>query len=538
VDEALEKLGSPLQVIEGPLMAGMQVVGDLFGAGKMFLPQVVKSARAMKQAVARLTPHLEAAGKSGEVRKNGKVLLATVKGDVHDIGKNIVGVVLGCNHYDVVDLGVMVPAEKILEAAEREQVDVIGLSGLITPSLDEMVHFARQMKARGLTMPLLIGGATTSKQHTAVKIAPEYAGIVTHVLDASRAVGVVSKLLDADKRAAFAKELTAEQDIARAAFASRTGRDLLSLNEARSRRAQLSFDNVATPSFRGVRHIDIPLESLVPLIDWTFFFTSWDLRGRFPEILDDPEQGKAARELHAEATQLLDVLVREKKLSAKASWGFFDAWSEGDDIVLRPQESQEVRFPMLRRQLAGKDGNLSLADFVAPKESGVRDSIGAIAVTAGIGAEALAKAYEDKLDDYRAILVKALADRLAEAAAEWLHREARIAWGIEPDGGVSLDDLLGERFRGIRPAFGYPACPDHLRKQDLFALLDAKTSGMALTESMAMTPAASVSGLFFAHADARYFTVGRIGRDQLEDYAQRAKLSVEAAEKWLASNLG
>jgi 5-methyltetrahydrofolate--homocysteine methyltransferase len=538
VDEALEKLGAPLHVIEGPLMAGMQVVGDLFGAGKMFLPQVVKSARAMKQAVARLTPHLEAAGKLGVVRKNGKVLLATVKGDVHDIGKNIVGVVLGCNHYDVVDLGVMVPAEKILEAAEREQVDVIGLSGLITPSLDEMVHFARQMKARGLTMPLLIGGATTSKQHTAVKIAPEYPGIVTHVLDASRAVGIVSKLLDADKRALFAKELTDEQTITRAAFASRTGRDLLTIGEARARRGEFAFDAVAKPSFLGVRHIDIPLESLVPLIDWTFFFTSWDLRGRFPEILQDPEQGKAARELYAEATQLLDMLVREKKLAAKASWGFFEAVSDGDDIVVKLDETQEKRFPMLRRQLAGKDGNPCLADFIAPKSSGVTDSIGAFAVTAGIGAEELAKAYEAKLDDYRSILVKALADRLAEAAAEWLHREARKAWSIEPSAGLSIGDLLAERFRGIRPAFGYPACPDHLRKLDLFAMLDAKQSGMALTESMAMTPAASVSGLFFAHADARYFTVGRIGRDQLTDYAERCNLSVDEAEKWLASNLG
>ncbi len=538
VDEALEKLSSPLLVIEGPLMAGMQVVGDLFGAGKMFLPQVVKSARAMKQAVARLTPHLEAAGKSGMVRKNGKVLLATVKGDVHDIGKNIVGVVLGCNHYDVVDLGVMVPAEKILAAAEREQVDVIGLSGLITPSLDEMVHFARQMKARGLNLPLLIGGATTSKQHTAVKIAPEYAGIVAHVLDASRAVGVVSKLLNDEKRAVFAKELCDEQAIIRAAFASRTGRDLLTIGEARSRRPEIAIGEAAKPAFFGVRHIDIPLEAIVPLIDWTFFFTSWELRGRFPDILNDPAQGKAARELYADATSLLESLVREKKLAAKASWGIFDAWSEGDDLVIASDENQEKRFPMLRRQLAGKEGNLCLTDFVAPKGSGIRDTVGAFAVTAGLGAEELAKAYEAKLDDYRSILVKALADRLAEASAEWLHREARKAWGIEPEAGLSLEDLLAERFRGIRPAFGYPACPDHLRKVALFEMLDASRSGMALTESMAMTPAASVSGLFFAHPKARYFTVGRIGRDQLEDYAARCEISLDQAEKWLASNLG
>ena len=538
VDEALGVLGAPIQVIEGPLMAGMQVVGDLFGAGKMFLPQVVKSARAMKQAVARLTPLIEAQGEKGKLRKNGKVLLATVKGDVHDIGKNIVGVVLGCNHYEIIDLGVMVATDKILEAAKREQVDIIGLSGLITPSLDEMVGVARQMQARGLNLPLLIGGATTSKPHTAVKIAPEYSGIVVHVLDASRAVGVVSKLLNEEKRQVFAKELLAEQAITRAAFASRTGRDLLTIGEARARRRELSFADLPTPSFLGVRHIDLALDALVPLIDWTFFFTSWELRGRYPELLNDPEQGKAARELFADATEMLKEIVANGRVKAKASWGFFRAHSDGDDLVLTGHDDLERRFPMLRRQVAGKDGNPCLADFVAPKERATNDTVGAFAVTAGIGAEELAREHEIRLDDYRSILVKALADRLAEAAAEWLHREARMAWGYEPIEGIAVDDLLREKYRGIRPAFGYPGCPDHLPKATLFDMLDAAQSGMALTESMAMTPAASVSGLFFPHAEAKYFTVGRIGKDQLEDYARRCGLSLSDAEKWLASNLG
>jgi 5-methyltetrahydrofolate--homocysteine methyltransferase len=541
-EEARRKLGRPLLVIEGPLMAGMQVVGDLFGAGKMFLPQVVKSARAMKRAVAYLTPFMEQEKESA--RSAGKIVMATVKGDVHDIGKNIVAVVLGCNGYEVVDLGVMVPCERILEAAEEEDADAIGLSGLITPSLDEMVHVAREMERRGIERPLLIGGATTSRQHTAVKIAPAYSGTTVHVLDASRAVGVVSGLLS-DGAEAFRAANAAEQDKIRAAHGGASARPLLPYAEAQARRAKLDFGPafVARPSFYGRRTLDdVDLGELAEWIDWTFFFHAWELRGKFPKILDDPRQGAAARELYQNALALLRRIREEKRLVARGVYGFWPANADGDDLVLwRDGAAREelARFPMLRQQRA-QDGKpcLSLADFVAPLGSGVVDALGAFAVTAGIGADALAARFEAAHDDYDAILVKALADRLAEAFAEWLHARVRREWGYGADEALGLEDLLAERFRGIRPAFGYPACPDHSEKPRLFALLDAPAQGITLTEHGAMLPAASVSGLYFAHPDARYFTVGRIGRDQVEAYARRKEMTVAEVERWLAPNLG
>jgi len=542
-EEARRKLGRPLNVIEGPLMAGMQVVGDLFGAGKMFLPQVVKSARAMKRAVAYLTPFMEA--EHEEARSAGKIVMATVKGDVHDIGKNIVGVVLGCNGYQVIDLGVMVPCEKILATAEAEGADVIGLSGLITPSLDEMVHVAREMERRGIERPLLIGGATTSRQHTAVKIAPAFSGTTVHVLDASRAVGVVSGLLSDEQRAAFAAANAVEQEKLRVAHGGASARPLLSYDDALARRPRLDFGpaSVAQPLFHGRRTLDdVALGALEEWIDWTFFFHAWELKGKFPKILDDPRQGAAARELYENALALLHRIRDEKGLVARGVYGFWPANADGDDVVLWNDASARAeiaRFPMLRQQRAA-DGKpcLSLADFVAPVGSGVVDTVGAFAVTAGIGADALAARFEAEHDDYDAILVKALADRLAEAFAELLHARARKDWGYGESESLSNDELIAERYRGIRPAFGYPACPDHSEKERLFALLDAPAQGITLTEHGAMLPAASVSGLYFAHPDARYFTVGRIGRDQVEAYARRKGLTVAEVERWLAPNLG
>ncbi len=543
-EEARQKLGRPIEVIEGPLMDGMRVVGDLFGEGKMFLPQVVKSARSMKKAVAYLEPYLEAEKVEGSTQ--GRIVLATVKGDVHDIGKNIVGVVLGCNNYEVVDLGVMVPTDQILEAAEREKADMIGLSGLITPSLDEMASVAREMERRGIEIPLLIGGATTSRQHTAVKIAPGYGQPVVHVLDASRSVNVVSDLLSDERRDGFVAANREDQEKLRAVFEGRQQKPLLSIDQARGNAAGIDFREAppARPAFLGRRVVDdVAVADLVPFIDWSFFFSAWDLKGRFPKILDDPRIGAAARELYDHARALLQEIIDHGWLAPRGVYGFWPARRDGDDLVLYADESlaePSARFPMLRQQAKQPDGkpNRSLADFVATTDAGVPDYVGAFAVTSGLEAEDLAARFEKDHDDYRAIMVKALADRLAEAFAELLHARARADWGYGADEALSNEDLIAERYRGIRPAFGYPACPDHLPKRALFGLLDAREIGMDLTESCAMTPAASVSGLYFAHPAARYFTVGRVGRDQVEDYAARMGIDPDEAERWLAPNLG
>ena len=547
VEEARRALPRPLDVIEGPLMGGMRVVGDLFGAGHMFLPQVVKSARVMKMAVACLLPYFEEEQAMSHVTsQKSKVLLATVKGDVHDIGKNIVGVVLGCNNYEIIDLGVMVPADKILQAAVDAGADLIGLSGLITPSLDEMVFVAREMERRAMSVPLLIGGATTSRQHTAVKIAPEYAGRpVVHVIDASKAVDVVARLLDSSQRVQLDADNRAEQERVRVQYAALKRRPLLSWADAKAKRLPLDWNPsaIAAPAFTGARVIDVDLGEIVPYIDWTFFFAAWELKGRFPAILEHPQYGRAARELFDNARTLLDRIVAEKLIRARAAYGFWPANAEGEDIVLfepGPSARHELtRFAMLRQQeqMAQETPHLSLADFVAPIESGFTDYIGAFAATAGLGADALSRSFEQEHDDYDAIMVKALADRLAEASAEWLHERARRDWGFGIDERLTQADLLAERYRGIRPAFGYPACPDHSEKRRLFDLLGAERAGLALTESFAMMPAASVSGMFFAHEAARYFSVGRLGRDQVEDYARRKGAAPADVERWLLPNL-
>jgi 5-methyltetrahydrofolate--homocysteine methyltransferase len=515
----------------------MRVVGDLFGSGRMFLPQVVKSARAMKRAVAYLEPFMEAE-KDGNGRAAGRLVLATVRGDVHDIGKNIVGVVLGCNNYEVVDLGVMVPAETILDTAVEQGCDVVGLSGLITPSLDEMVSVAKEMERRGLDLPLLIGGATTSRQHTAVRIAPEYGQPTVHVLDASRVIGVVSALLDPARRSELDTANRVEQDRLRALHAERERRPLLPLRAARERRTPIAWhaDDLAVPEFTGRRVVEPGLEELRGYIDWTFFFHVWELKGRYPAILDDPDKGTVARELFDAANELLDRIVAERLLEPRGVHGFWRAASEGDDVVLR-NGSSGVRFPMLRQQATHDDSrpNRSLADFVAPGETGLEDYVGAFAV--GVhGADELAATYEQDGDDYSAIMVKALADRLAEAFAEWLHEQSRRAW-YAPGEQLGAEELAGERFRGIRPAFGYPACPDHSQKGTLFTLLDAGEAGLELTESFATTPGASVSGIYLGHPSARYFSIGRVGRDQAEDYAERKGESLSTVERWLRQNL-
>jgi 5-methyltetrahydrofolate--homocysteine methyltransferase len=551
VEEARQQYARPLEIIEGPLMDGMKVVGDLFGAGKMFLPQVVKSARAMKKAVAYLEPFMAAerearmaAGGAAETASKGKIVLATVKGDVHDIGKNIVGVVLGCNSYEVVDLGVMVTCDRILKAAIEEKADLVGLSGLITPSLDEMVFVAKEMERRGIRLPLLIGGATTSRQHTAVKIAPEYRATTVHVLDASRVVDVVSSLMSEDRRAAFEQGNRELQDTLRQQHSARRERPLMPYQAALANRfsADWAHETLPEPAFVGRRVLaDVPLADLLPYIDWTFFFAAWELKGRFPAILDHPQYGHAARDLYDNAQVLLDRIVREKLMTASGVYGFWPAASEGDDIVVysdRHGTGELVRFNLLRQQEAIADGkpNLSLADFVAPRGSGgPADYLGAFAVTAGLGTDDLVRAFERDHDDYNAILAKALADRLAEAFAAYLHHVSRREWGIEEAAGV--DAILHETHRGIRPAFGYPACPDHSEKFKLFQLLGAGDVGMALTENAAMTPAASVSGLYFAHPQARYFTVGRLGEDQIANYARRKGQSIDQVEHWLTPNL-
>ena len=530
-EEARVKYGKPLLVIEGPLMDGMKVVGDLFGAGKMFLPQVVKSARAMKRAVAYLEPFMQAEKEaSGDRRVRGRLVLATVKGDVHDIGKNIVGVVLACNNYEVHDLGVMVPAEKILDTAVELGADVVGLSGLITPSLDEMVVVAKEMTRRDFRIPLLIGGATTSKQHTAVRIAPAYDGTTVHVLDASRVIGVVSDLLDDGRRDGFERDNAALQEKLRAQHTS-SRRPLLSIGGARDKRMRLPFDSLPKPPFTGKKVIEPSLAELRQYIDWTFFFHAWELKGKYPAILDSPSQGAAARELFGHAQELLDEILSKGWVQAKGVYGFWPARADGDDVALE----NGVRFPMLRQQVDHGDDKpyLSLADFVAP----AGDHLGAFALTAGLGVDELAARFTAEHDDYRAIMTKALADRLAEAFAEYLHEEVRRSW-YESGPKQPNEELIAERYRGIRPAFGYPACPDHSEKQTLFNLLDARSIGMELTESGAMTPTAAVSGLYFAHPQSRYFMVGKIGRDQVEDYARRKGMTAAEAERWLRPNLG
>ena len=537
-EEARQAHERPLDVIEGPLMAGMRVVGDLFGAGKMFLPQVVKSARAMKRAVAYLEPFMEQEklrlGPEGS-RTQGKVVLCTVKGDVHDIGKNIVGVVLGCNNYEVIDLGVMVPPEQLLDTAVAEGCDVVGCSGLITPSLSEMEGVAREMDRRGLDLPLLIGGATTSKQHTAVRIAPEYGHPVVHVVDASRIVGVVSDLLDPERRAKLDHLNREDQERLRRLHAERESRPLLPYRIAQERRTPIVWrgQDLPEPAFTGVRRIEPSLDELRPYIDWTFFFAAWELKGRYPQILDHPRHGQAARELLDAANALLDRIVADGSLSARGVYGFWPAHTEGDDVVVG-----NVRLPMLRQQADHGDDrpSRSLADYVAPADTELVDHVGAFAVTAGLGADELASAFEADHDDYQAIMVKALADRLAEAFSEWLHERARHEW-YETGPVMTNDELIEERYRGIRPAFGYPACPDHTRKGTLFELLNATSAGIDLTEHFAMTPAASVSGLYLAHPAARYFNVGRLGRDQVEDYAARCGMDRREAESWLRPNL-
>ena len=546
VEEARAKSARPLDVIEGPLMDGMRVVGDLFGAGKMFLPQVVKSARAMKRAVAYLLPFMEEDKRKHGTsdRGAGRIVMATVKGDVHDIGKNIVGVVLGCNGYEIVDLGVMVACDKILDTAIAEKCDLVGLSGLITPSLDEMVHVAKEMKRRGMKLPLLIGGATTSRQHTAVKIAPEYDEATTHVLDASRAVATVAALLDPKQKGAFVEKTREDQEQLRRLHAHKRAKPVVSFAAANEHRPRIAFgpETVARPRVVGLRALEsIPLAEIAKYIDWTFFFTAWELAGKFPAVLDDPRYGAAARELYEHGRALLDRIIREKLLVARASYGVWPAQSQGNDVVLYEDEArtrEATRFCMLRQQQAKAQGEpyRCLADFVAPVESGVLDWAGAFVVTAGIGAQELAAAFEKDLDDYHAIMAKALADRLAEACAEMLHQRVRREW-YAPDEGLSGEDLVAEKYRGIRPAMGYPACPDHSEKTKLFDLLHADRIGVSLTEHFAMLPAASVSGIYLGHPDASYFQVGRVGRDQLDDYAQRKGSTRAEVERWLSPNL-
>ena len=549
-EEARVKLGRPLLVIEGPLMAGMSVVGDLFGAGKMFLPQVVKSARVMKKAVAHLTPFMEAekallVAAGEQVSAQGKIVLATVKGDVHDIGKNIVGVVLACNNYEVIDMGVMVPAEKILARAKEVNADLIGLSGLITPSLDEMVHVAREMERQGFKLPLLIGGATTSRAHTAVKIAPQYSQPVVHVLDASRAVPVTTSLLSEENRGAFIAKHREEYEYLRKMHAAPKA-SLVPIEQARVRKTPITWraEDLPAPEFTGVRVLDdFPLATLREFIDWTPFFHTWELKGVYPRILDDPAQGEQARQIFTEANALLDRIIEGKLITARAVYGLFPANAVGDDVELYTDETRKTvltRFHFLRQQ-ANREGNepcRSLADFIAPKETGLPDHIGAFAVTGGIGMKELCDGFRARLDDYNAIMSEALGDRLAEAFAECLHKRVRDEWGYGREEKFSNEEMIHEKYRGIRPAAGYPACPDHTEKGTLWQLLDVKAkTGIEITESFAMWPGSSVSGLYFAHPESRYFTVGKIGRDQVEDYHRRKGMSEAEVERWLWPNL-
>jgi 5-methyltetrahydrofolate--homocysteine methyltransferase len=567
-EEARQKYGRPLLVIEGPLMQGMNVVGDLFGSGRMFLPQVVKSARVMKKAVAYLFPFMEAEkAASGNHQPQGRILMATVKGDVHDIGKNIVGVVLGCNNYEVIDLGVMVPSEKILQTAREKNADIIGLSGLITPSLDEMVHVAKEMERQGFSVPLLIGGATTSKAHTAVKIAPGYSQPVIHVLDASRAVGVVSSLLNPQLKPPFIANLRADYDKLRAQHADQKAKPLLTIEEARNRRTPIAWkaSDLEKPAFTGLRVLasdhqsrstlhaprsTLSLSDLVPFIDWSPFFHTWELRGRYPAILEKPE----ARKLFDDAQELLNDIVSRNLLAARGVYGFFPANAVGDDVELYTDDSRTrvlTTFHFLRQQMDKPPGqfNHCLADYIAPRGNGsagaspylnsqLPDYLGAFAVTAGFGVEELCRQFEADHDDYNSIMTKALADRLAEAFAEYLHQRARKEWGYGQAENLTTEDLIREKYRGIRPAAGYPACPDHTEKWTLWKLLDVENNtGMRLTESCAMWPGASVSGLYFAHPESKYFAVGKIGRDQVDDYHRRKQMDLPAVERWLGPYL-
>jgi 5-methyltetrahydrofolate--homocysteine methyltransferase len=560
MEEARQSVSEPVEVIEGHLMTGMNVVGDLFGSGKMFLPQVVKSARVMKKAVAYLTPFIEEAknaSKSAETKietqtlassDGGKILLATVKGDVHDIGKNIVGVVLSCNNYEIIDLGVMVPPEKIIEAAKKEQVDVIGLSGLITPSLDEMVHLAKEMELQNFKVPLLIGGATTSKAHTAVKIDPEYQNAVVHVHDASKAVTVVGDLLQKDISEGYKEQLKKDYEKVREGFYNRSEKkEFLSLSEARLNKLKVDWDKaeIPVPRMMGVRVIEkVNLKKVIDYIDWGPFFRVWELKGRFPAILEDEVVGEEAGKLYSDARNMLNKVIKKDLLKAEAVFGIFPANSAGDNIEVYDPENRKKKINKivtLRQQVKKNNGkpNLALSDFIAPKETGMEDYIGCFAVSTGFGTEELAKKYEADHDDYKAIMIKAVADRLAEALAEFLHQEVRMKfWGYSSHEQLNSDDLIKEEYIGIRPAPGYPASPDHTEKKTIWKLLDVeKNTGIKLTDSLAMWPAASVSGYYFAGKESKYFGVGKIKRDQLEDFAKRKNMSPEEAEKWLSPNL-
>jgi 5-methyltetrahydrofolate--homocysteine methyltransferase len=549
IDEMLQQYDQALKIIEGPLMAGMNKVGDLFGSGKMFLPQVVKSARVMKKAVARLTPRLEAEKAAGGTasRPNGRIVMATVKGDVHDIGKNIVGVVLGCNNYEVVDLGVMVPAEKILQAARDSGADIIGLSGLITPSLDEMVHVAKEMQRQDFTVPLLIGGATTSEVHTSVKIEPHYSHTVIHVKDASRAVGVVSQLLSPETGPSFRESYKIKYEQVRQQYDGKSEYSYITIQEARKNRFRANWSGYKPPRPQKTGTIcfyDYPLEELIPYIDWTFFFHAWKLNGKYPAILEDPVKGSEARKLLADARRLLQEICEKKMLLAKGVAGIFPCNASGDDVLIYSDESRstvQTTLHFLRNQQQKEEAqpNLCLADFIAPKETGIPDYIGGFAVTAGLGVEEWVSVYEQQLDDYNAILIKILADRLAEAFAEKLHQMVRKEyWGYDPAENLDITQMLRDEYRGIRPAPGYPACPDHSEKQPLFDLLTVcRHIDISLTETYMMYPAASVSGYYFSHPESRYFNLGKIGRDQVSEYAKRKNISFERAEKHLGQNL-
>jgi 5-methyltetrahydrofolate--homocysteine methyltransferase len=545
-EEARQKLARPLDVIEGPLMDGMKIVGELFGEGKMFLPQVVKSARVMKKAVAYLLPYMEKDKKSSDESSSaGTFLIATVKGDVHDIGKNIVGVVLACNNYKVIDLGVMVECDKILAAAQEHKADIIGLSGLITPSLDEMIHVAKTMEKQGYKVPLLIGGATTSKVHSAIKIAPHYSGPVIRVADASLVVGVVNQLLNPKTGAEASKAFHEENERLRISYAASLKREkLFSILEARSKgmSCEWSSENVAKPSQLGLQVLDnIDLKTVADFIDWTPFFHTWELTGYYPNIFENPNHGQQAKELFDDAQEMLKDLIDNKRLRLRAAFGIWPANSQGDDVIVceakEPSKALHT-FHFLRQQKVSEKPRLCLADYVAPKSSGVQDHIGAFAVTAGPEIEAYALGFKQKQDDYKAIIIQALADRFAEALAEYIHKQVRDTWGFGSAEALTLDEILKERYRSIRPAAGYPACPEHTEKAELWKLLNAEAStGISLTSSYAMNPPSSVSGLYFAHPEAKYFAVGALGKDQIEDYAKRKGMSVEEVEKWLSPNL-
>jgi 5-methyltetrahydrofolate--homocysteine methyltransferase len=538
-----------LQIIEGPLMAGMDQVGDLFGSGKMFLPQVVKSARVMKKAVARLTPRLEAekAENKGAQQNQGKVLLATVKGDVHDIGKNIVGVVLACNNYDVIDLGVMVPADRILASAKEHNVDVIGLSGLITPSLEEMVHVAREMERQKFILPLLIGGATTSEIHTAVKIEPFYSHPVIHVKDASKAAGVVANLISAEASAGYAASVKKRYSTLRNKYDKKADHTYVTLAEARNNRLNIDWDEsaICQPKFIGNKmFFDYPLDEIARYIDWTFFFHAWKMNGKYPAILTDPVKGEEAQKLFDDAQKLLGDIISKKMLIARGVIAFYPCNSNGDDIEVYADETRKkalVTFRFLRNQQEKEPGqpNLCLADFVAPKKSGITDYIGGFAVTAGLGVEEWVAIYEKEFDDYNAIMIKILADRLAEAFAELMHERVRKEfWGYATSEKLGVEAMIREEYQGIRPAPGYPACPEHSEKRTLFDLLEAdKKLDIQLTENYSMYPGASVSGFYFAHPQSQYFNLGRISKDQVIAYAKRKNISIELAEKFLNTNL-